>query len=189
MKNPLSHLRTKFIALFQKMMGTAKFQHDTVGAVFKGFFGRIFQAVAMSYLPMPTGIRVLLQRMKGVSIGKKVFIGPGVYLDPTRPKLLRIEDHVSLAGRITILTHYAPPQPIRELLGPSPDVFKEVTIKRGALIGVNTVILPGVTIGECAMVSAGAVVSKDVPPYAIVSGNPARVIGRIDKKEEPENSS
>ena len=50
-------------------------------------------------------------------------------------------------------------------------------VKRGASIGANATILPGLTIGERAMVGAGAVVTSDVPPMAIVTGNPARIVG------------
>lgn len=56
-------------------------------------------------------------------------------------------------------------------------------IKKGASIGANSVILPGVTIGEEALVGAGSVVAKDVPSMAIVAGNPARIMGYRDKNE------
>lgn len=55
------------------------------------------------------------------------------------------------------------------------------TIKRGARIGVNVTILPGVTIGEYALVGAGAVVTRDVPPHAVVYGNPARVATSVNE--------
>lgn len=56
-----------------------------------------------------------------------------------------------------------------------PDNFFKTLVKAGASIGANATILPGITIGAGAMVAAGAVVTKDVPPYALVVGNPARV--------------
>jgi acetyltransferase-like isoleucine patch superfamily enzyme/dTDP-4-dehydrorhamnose 3,5-epimerase-like enzyme len=52
-------------------------------------------------------------------------------------------------------------------------------VKKGASIGANATVLPGVTIGERAMVGAGAVVTRNVPPYAIVAGNPARIAGYV----------
>ena len=57
-----------------------------------------------------------------------------------------------------------------------------VTIKKGAWIGGRSLILPGVTIGENAVVAGGAVVTKDVEPNTIVGGNPAKVIKRLDPK-------
>lgn len=58
-----------------------------------------------------------------------------------------------------------------------PAEFARITIRTHASIGANATILPGVTVGQYAMVGAGAVVTKDIPPYAIVKGNPARITG------------
>lgn len=58
-----------------------------------------------------------------------------------------------------------------------PTSFSKTIVRRGASIGANATILPGITIGINAMVGAGAVVTHDVPPYAKVVGNPARIIG------------
>ena len=60
--------------------------------------------------------------------------------------------------------------------------YKKTLIREGASIGANATIVCGHTIGRYAMVAAGAVVTKDVPDYALVAGVPARVIGRIDEK-------
>jgi acetyltransferase-like isoleucine patch superfamily enzyme len=54
-------------------------------------------------------------------------------------------------------------------------------IGTGASIGANSTIVCGVTVGEYAMVAAGSVVTRDVPPRALVMGNPARVVGQVDK--------
>ncbi len=60
-----------------------------------------------------------------------------------------------------------------------PEQFIRTTIRKGASIGANATILPGLNIGQYAMVGAGTVVTKDVPPFAIVVGNPARIIGYV----------
>jgi acetyltransferase-like isoleucine patch superfamily enzyme len=57
-----------------------------------------------------------------------------------------------------------------------PNQFSGVTLKKGSSVGANATLLPGVSIGLGAMVGAGAVVTKDVPDYAVVIGNPAKVI-------------
>src|SRR5215213_9283377 len=61
-----------------------------------------------------------------------------------------------------------------------PISFPRTFVCNGASIGANATILPGLTIGQAAMVGAGAVVTKDVPPEAIVVGNPARIVGYVD---------
>lgn len=61
-----------------------------------------------------------------------------------------------------------------------PEKFQGVTILNGASIGANATLLPGVTIGEKAMVGAGAVVTKDVPSFAVVVGNPAKIVRYLD---------
>ena len=61
-----------------------------------------------------------------------------------------------------------------------PEKFGRTVVKRGASIGANATILPGITLGEGCLVGAGAVVTKDVPPGAVVVGNPARVVRSLD---------
>ena len=61
--------------------------------------------------------------------------------------------------------------------------FKGITVKKGARIGANAVILPGKTIGEDALIAAGSVVTKDVPPRKIVIGSPARVIRDVPEEQ------
>ena len=63
---------------------------------------------------------------------------------------------------------------------------KGITVKKNAWIGMNVTICPGVTIGEYAVVAAGAVVTKDVPDYAVVGGVPAKVIRMQDPAEQRE---
>lgn len=87
-----------------------------------------------------------------------------------------IEDDVSIAANTQILTNNHDEQQHRILL------CKPVVIKRNAWIGAGVTILPGVTIGENAIVGAAAVVTKDVPVNAIVVGNPAKVMRMVEKE-------
>ncbi|MCA1685967.1 MAG: WxcM-like domain-containing protein, partial [Planctomycetia bacterium] len=61
-----------------------------------------------------------------------------------------------------------------------PESFPRTVVERGATVGANATILPGLTVGSQAMVGAGAVVTRSVPPRAIVVGNPARIVGYVD---------
>ena len=90
----------------------------------------------------------------GVTIEDNVFVGPNVSF--TNDKYPRVKGEWKLL---------------------------RTRVKKGASIGANSVILPGVTIGEDALVGAGSVVTKDVPSRAIVAGNPARITGYRDKNE------
>ncbi len=65
-----------------------------------------------------------------------------------------------------------------------PDSFSRTVVRKGASIGANATILPGLTIGQHAMVGAGAVVTNNVPPNSIVAGNPAQIIGYVRASQE-----
>ena len=106
-----------------------------------------------------------------VVIGNNVTIKSGVFLwDGTR-----VEDDVFIGPNATFTNDVMPRSKIY------PDVFSGITLKKGASIGANATILPGITIGCKAMVGAGAVVTKDVPDYAVVAGNPATIKRYIEQ--------
>lgn len=69
-----------------------------------------------------------------------------------------------------------------------PEKFSRTIVQKGASLGANSTILPGLTIGSNAMIGAGAVVTKSVPSYAIVVGNPAKIIGYVDAKNNKDVS-
>lgn len=101
-----------------------------------------------------------------VVVGDRVTIKCGVYLWDG----IRIEDDVFLGPNATFTNDSYPRSKVY------PDSFSQTVVRRGASIGANATILPGLIIGEGAMVGAGAVVTKDVPDYAVVVGNPAKVV-------------
>ena len=101
-----------------------------------------------------------------VVIGDRVTLKPGVQLWDG----IRIEDDVFVGPNATFTNDPAPRS--RQYL----DEHPLTVVRRGASIGANATILPGLTIGQYAMVGAGAVVTRSVPPYAVVVGNPARIV-------------
>ena len=108
-------------------------------------------------------------------IGNNVSLQSNVYI----PKNCVIEDFAFL-GPCVVITNDK--YPIREKLNHSD--LKGAIIRKGASIGANATILCGITIGKFAIVGAGSVVTKDVPDFALVIGNPAKVIGKVNKKGE-----
>ena len=111
---------------------------------------------------------------KHTKIGKNVFINfDCVFLDLGG---INIEDNVLIAPKVSLLTegHSIEPENRQSL------TVGKIHIKKNAWIGAGATILQGVTIGENAVVAAGAVVSKDVPDNAIVGGIPAKFIRNVD---------
>lgn len=104
---------------------------------------------------------------RGVRIGKNAWIQSMVYI----PNGTVIEDEVFIGPNAVITNDKYPPS---KRLDP-------VVIKRGAVIGANATLVAGVEIGEGAVVAAGAVVTRDVPPGAVVAGVPAREISRLEE--------
>lgn len=105
-----------------------------------------------------------------VVLGDRVKISPGAKLAGG----VRVEDAVAIGANVTIGGRHKSRFARREI------PVSLVVIREGASIGANATIVPGVTIGRAAMVEAGAVVTRNVPPNAIVAGNPAQLQGYVD---------
>jgi len=103
-----------------------------------------------------------------VQIGDRVTIKSGVYLWDG----VILEDDVFIGPNATFTNDKKPRSK------QYPDKFLQILIKKGASIGANATILPGIIIGEGAMVGAGSVVTKDVDPFTTVVGNPATILKR-----------
>lgn len=108
----------------------------------------------------------------GVTVGNNVTIKSGVQLW----KGLNVEDNVFIGPNATFTNDIFPRSKHY------PEEFAHTIIRVGASIGANATILPGLTIGQGAMIGAGAVVTRNVPPYAIIVGNPARIVGYTNDK-------
>ena len=111
-------------------------------------------------------------RHLGVHIGKNCLISTRYW--STEPYLISIGNNVQITRGVSIHTHGGG-APIR-LIHPNLDVFGKVRIEDWAYIGSFSQIMPGVTIGEGALVAAGSVVTKSVAAHTVVGGNPARFI-------------
>ena len=120
---------------------------------------------------------------QNVNIGGGALIGSGVKIQNNVSVYddVIIEDDVFL-GPSCVFTNVVNPRAFVE----RKHEYKKTIVKQGASIGANATIVCGVTIGEYALVGAGSVVTKDVPPYALVYGVPAEVHGKVNKEGEIE---
>jgi len=141
---------------------------------------KISIAFFLMKLPMPGNKRWIFAKMAGVKFiynkGDKpfFFIGNNVSFDAIHPENITIYNGVHITADCTLLTHKL------DTRNPDlSDIFwleNFIVLKERAFIGTKTVICNDVTIGEGAIVGAGSIVSKDIPPYEIWGGNPARFI-------------
>lgn len=136
-----------------------------------------------SYFPlfptiMFTKIRAFTWKILGVRIGKNVQINYGIYLDVPSASRLTIEDNVLIAAECLFLLHKRDMSQYDGIILQNKLPMKEGYIKicKNASLGSRTVIMPNVTIGEGAVIGANSTVTKDIPPFAIAIGNPAKVV-------------
>ena len=125
-------------------------------------------------------VGTFVEIQKGVQIGSRVKVSSHSFLCEG----VAVEDDVFI-GHGVIFTNDKYPRATTdtgELQGETDWVCIPTLVKRGVSIGSNATILCGITIGERAMIGAGSVVTHDVPPNAVVAGNPARVIRYLDSK-------
>ena len=124
---------------------------------------------------------------RGVSLGQNVFVGNKVVIGDR----CKVQNNVSVYDNVTleegvfcgpsmVFTNVYNPRSLIE----RKDQYRDTLVKRGATLGANCTIVCGVTIGEYAFVGAGAVINKDVEPYALMVGVPARQVGWMSEHGE-----
>ena len=140
--------------------------------VVKGVLNRILQNLAF-HVPGGHNLRVWLQRWRGVKVGTNAWISQLVYIDKLHPEAVTIGENVTIGLRTSIFSHF--------YWGPrrAKGGFREVVIEKDVFIGPHCLILPGVRIGEGAVIKGGTVVSRDVPPYTFWGPQPAGPLARV----------
>lgn len=125
----------------------------------------------------PPRLKPVVFRAMGAHIGKGVFISPGVIIDPVRPNLVFIDDNVFLGWGARVFAHKTVAKQENGPLGLRlATEYRAVHIKEWCLIGGFATVEPGVAVHEHAIVLPNSVVTRDVPPWAVVGGVPARFI-------------
>ncbi len=134
---------------------------------------------------LPRKVRPWVLKKIGCHVGKNIFVGDSVKIDSGHADLIFVEDHAHIAGGVRLLchqrdlSHYFVGDDYAKLgyrLG-------EIHLCKGCLVGMESFVMPGVTIGEGAIVGAGSLVTKDVPAWTIATGRPAKVVKQIPQKE------
>lgn len=134
----------------------------------------------------PRKLRPKLLRKMGCKVGNECFIGDYVRIDTGHADMITIEDHVSIASGTRLLCHqrdfrnYCVGDDYMDL----GYIVKPIVLKKGCLVGMESFVMPGVTIGEGAIVGAGSLVTKDIPAWTVAAGRPAKVLKEIPKREE-----
>ncbi len=141
--------------------------------LFGGAWIRLLAVVAR-VAPGAESVRPALHRWRGAHIGAGVHIGTDVLLETSKPHLVWIGDDVAIGIRTTVIAHFRGSVPVDT----SGEPRISVRIEDHAFVGPGSIVLPNVTIGQGAVVAAGSVVTRSVPPLTMVQGNPAQPVAK-----------
>lgn len=161
--------------------------------VIKQFFGNIRRKNLQNMMDWailepfnPRKLRPALLRKMGCRVGKNVFVGDNVRIDLSHADMITIEDHAHIASGVRLLCHqrnmsnYCVGDDYAKL----GYIIKPIHLCKGSLVGMESFVMPGVTIGEGAIVGAGSLVTKDVPAWTVATGRPAKVVKEIPHRKE-----
>lgn len=137
---------------------------------------RMWRKLWLSFagLPMLPQLRAKILKLGGVNIKGRALVYGGVLIDTVAPNNIYIGNNVAITAGTKILTHYLDPSVKSRQFR-----IGEVHIEDDVFIGVNVIICNSVTIGKGAIIGAGSIVTKDIPPYQVWAGNPAKYIREI----------
>ena len=133
----------------------------------------------------PRKLRPILIRKMGCHVGKNTFFGDYVRMDTSYADMIYIGDYTHITSGCRLLCHQ------RDLTGYCVGDnaaylgYKtgEIHIGKGVMVGMETIIMPGVTIGDGAIIGAGSIVTRDIPAWTIATGRPARVVKQIPERK------
>lgn len=127
-------------------------------------------------------------RKMGCHVGNNVSIGHSVGCDVGNTDLIHVEDDVIITNHCIILCHRRDMKGYRKGDNGTklPYIYAPVILKKGCQLGMGTIVMPGVTVGEGAIIGARSVVTKDIPAWTIAVGSPAKVIKEIPDRDKNE---
>jgi acetyltransferase-like isoleucine patch superfamily enzyme len=134
----------------------------------------------------PRKVRPWVLKKIGCHVGKDIFVGDNVRIDSGHADLIYIDDHAHIAGGTRLLCHQRDLKDycVGDDYAKLGYVLKPIHLCKGSLVGMESFVMPGVTIGEGAIVGAGSLVTKDIPAWTVATGRPAKVVREIKKRED-----
>ena len=160
--------------------------------VIKQFFKNMYHALLLSMMDWwilepiePRMLRPFLIRRLGAKVGKGVFIGDNVRIDENHANLITLDDYAHVTGGCRLLCHQRDLRNYRkgDNAAKLPYRLGNIHIGKGVMIGMESLIMPGVTIGDGAIIGAYSLVTKDIPAWTIATGRPAKVVKEIKERE------
>lgn len=165
-----------------------------VGKLFKNPYHALLQSMMNWVIFEPIAPRMLrpwLMRRMGAKVEKGVFIGDHVKVDLNHANLIWLEENAHVASGTRLLCH----QRNLKNYHRGDDYAKlgyrlgEIHLCKGSLVGMESFVMPGVTVGEGAIVGAGSLITKDIPAWTIATGRPAKVVKEITDREQSDEHS
>lgn len=138
----------------------------------------------------PRMMRPWLLRRMGAKVGKNVFIGDHCRFDQNHADLITLDDHAHIASGTRLLCHQRNLSKycIGDDYAKLPYILAPIHLCKGCCIGMESMVMPGVTIGEGAIVGAASLVSKDIPAWTIAVGSPAKPLKKFSERESDSTS-
>ncbi|MDR3285850.1 MAG: hypothetical protein LBT27_00225 [Prevotellaceae bacterium] len=130
----------------------------------------------LAYIAPSNKIRVILNRWKGVNIADGAYIGMCVFIDNAYPEYIYIEEEASVNAGVMLVAHFNPKVHFKRVLQAR---VEPIVIKRGAIVAIRAIVMPGVTVGENAIIAAASVAYEDAEEKTLYRGNPAKKVGKV----------
>jgi acetyltransferase-like isoleucine patch superfamily enzyme len=182
----------RLITKFGINISASEYQNITISGAIKRAVTGYWKCLLLKYcmysvILSPLNYRIIrpyLWKKMGCKVGKKVFIGYGIWIDFNNANLIEIGDNVHITNMCLLLCHQ---RDIDNLFvgddaSSLPYKKNKIIIEDGVMIGMNSTIMPGVKIGEGAVIGAKSLVVDDIPPWTVAAGNPAKVIKNVRVK-------
>lgn len=184
-------LMYRFLCAIGMKYSEEEYGQVTLGGVLAKFFGCYYHALLQDmmdwviFAPIAARkVRPFLLRRMGAKVGKGCFIGDHVIFDLNHSDHIIMDDYAHIAGGCRLLCHQRNLTGYRK--GDNYADFgydiKTIHLCKGSLLGMTTMVMPGVTVGEGAMVAAGSFVNKDIPAWTVAVGRPAKPVKEIKER-------